>query len=59
MTSTSSRDALLEKDITPCIAGPKIRNKTAKYDKRRYKRCNRIKIMFRPPKRLETHCHAL
>ncbi|SEH19952.1 Transposase [Sphingopyxis sp. YR583] len=36
------RDALQEKGITPCIPGRKIRNKTVKYDKRRYKRRNRI-----------------
>lgn len=40
------RDALQEKGITPCIPGRKIRSKTAKYDKRRYKRRNRIEIMF-------------
>ncbi|WP_144423494.1 IS5 family transposase [Sphingopyxis sp. 113P3] len=40
------RDALQEKGITPCIPGRKIRNKTVKYDKRRYKRRNRIEIMF-------------
>mgnify|MGYP003382777170 CR=1 len=35
-----------EKGITPCIPSRKIRNKTVKYDKRRYKRRNRIEIMF-------------
>ena len=40
------RDALQEKGITPCIPGRKIRNKAVKYDKRRYKRRNRIEIMF-------------
>ena len=40
------RDAMQEKGITPCIPGRKIRNKTVKYDKRRYKRRNRIEIMF-------------
>ena len=40
------RDASQEKGITPCIPGRKIRNKTVKYDKRRYKRRNRIEIMF-------------
>src|SRR3546814_10315547 len=40
------RDALQEKGITPCIPGRKIRNTTVKYDKRRYKRRNRIEIMF-------------
>ena len=34
------------KGITPCIPGWKSRNKTIKYDKRRYKRRNRIEIMF-------------
>src|SRR3546814_4884965 len=37
------RDALQEKGITPCITGRQIRNKTVKYDQRRYKRRNRIK----------------
>src|SRR5690606_35012227 len=36
------RDALQEKGITPCIPGRKSRKKTVKYDKRRYKRRNRI-----------------
>src|SRR3546814_13760419 len=40
------RDALQEKGITPCIPGRKIRNKTVKYDNRRYKRRTRIEIMF-------------
>ncbi|PTD16784.1 IS5 family transposase [Sphingomonas fennica] len=40
------RDALQEKGITPCIPGRKSRNKAVKYDKRRYKRRNRIEIMF-------------
>lgn len=40
------RDALQEKGITPCIPGRKIRNKAVKYGKRRYKRRNRIEIMF-------------
>ena len=40
------RDALQEKGITPCIPGRKIRSKTVKYDKRRYKCRNRIEIMF-------------
>ena len=40
------RDALQAKGITPCIPGRKSRNKTIKYDKRRYKRRNRIEIMF-------------
>lgn len=32
--------------ITPCIPSRKSRNKTVKYDKRRYKRRNRIEIML-------------
>lgn len=40
------RDALQEKGITSCISGRKIRNETVKYDKRRYKRRNRIEIML-------------
>ncbi len=40
------RDALQEKGITPCIPGRKSRNKAVKHDKRRYKRRNRIEIMF-------------
>ena len=40
------RDALQEKGIKPCIPGRKSRAKPVKYDKRRYKRRNRIEIMF-------------
>lgn len=40
------RDALKDKGISPCIPGRTSREKTVKYDKRRYKRRNRIKIMF-------------
>ncbi len=40
------REALQDKGITPCIPGRKSRGKTVKYDKRRYKRRNRIGIMF-------------
>lgn len=40
------RDALQAKGITPCIPGRKSRIETVKYDKRRYKRRNRIEIMF-------------
>ena len=40
------RAALEEKDIKPCIPGRKSRAKPIKYDKRRYKRRNRIEIMF-------------
>ena len=40
------RDALRERGIKPCIPGRKSRTKPIKYDKRRYKRRNRIAIMF-------------
>ena len=40
------RDALQAKGIQPCIPGRRSRNEPVKYDKRRYKRRNRIEIMF-------------
>ncbi|AOX16664.1 transposase [Kozakia baliensis NRIC 0488] len=40
------RDALKAKGIKPCIPGRKSRGKPVKYDKRKYKRRNRIEIMF-------------
>jgi transposase len=40
------RKRLKDKEITPCIPGRKNRRKAIKYDKRRYKRRNRIEIMF-------------
>jgi len=40
------REALIERGIKPCIPGRKSRDKPIKYDKRRYKRRNRIEIMF-------------
>jgi transposase len=40
------RDALREKGIKPCIPGRKSRAQPIKYDKQRYKRRNRIEIMF-------------
>jgi len=40
------RDALKDKEIKPCISGRKKRKTPVKYDKRRYKRRNRIEIMF-------------
>src|SRR3546814_14629772 len=39
------RDALQEKGITPCRPGRKIRNKTVKYDTRRYNRSTRLHEM--------------
>ena len=40
------REALQDKGIRPCIPGRKARDKPVRYDKRRYKRRNRIEIMF-------------
>jgi transposase len=40
------REALKDKGLRPCIPGRKSRGKTVLYDKRRYKRRNRIEIMF-------------
>ncbi|THD71186.1 IS5 family transposase [Thalassobius vesicularis] len=40
------REALKDRGIRACIPGRKQRKKTVKYDKRRYKRRNRIEIMF-------------
>jgi transposase len=40
------REALKDKGIKPCIPGRKSRGKPITHDKRRYKRRNRIEIMF-------------
>lgn len=40
------REALKSNGINVCISGRKLRNKTIRYEKRRYKRRNRIKIKF-------------
>lgn len=40
------REALQDKGIKPFIPGRKSRGKPIKYDRRRYKRRNRIEIMF-------------
>ncbi len=40
------REALKDKGMKVCIPGPKSRRKAVGYDKRRYKRRNRIEIMF-------------
>ncbi len=40
------REALIEMGITPYIPGRKSLSKTIKYDKRRYKRRNRIERML-------------
>ena len=53
------RDALKDKGIEPCIPGRKSRGKPVKYDKRRYKRRNRIEIMFgrlKDWRRVATRC---
>ena len=40
------RESLQNKGIKACILGQKSRTKPVKYDKRRYKRHNRIEIVF-------------
>lgn len=40
------KEALQDKCIRPCIPGRQSRAKTVQHDKRRYKRRNRIEIMF-------------
>jgi transposase len=40
------REILKNKGTTACITGRKQRKMPVKYDKRRYKRRNRIEIMF-------------
>jgi len=40
------REALEDKGISACIPGRKSRKTAVHYDKRRYKRRNRIEIMF-------------
>lgn len=40
------REALQGKGIKPCIPSRKSRGKPVRYDKRRYKRRNRIEIIF-------------
>jgi len=40
------REALRDRGIRPCIPGRTSRGKAIGYDKRRYKRRNRIEIMF-------------
>ena len=45
------REALKDKGIRACIPGRKQRKKTVNYDKRRYKRRNRIEIVSVRPDR--------
>ena len=40
------REALIERGTRPCIPGRKSRKKAIRYDKRRYRRRNRIERMF-------------
>lgn len=40
------RETLVDNGTMPCIPGRKSRKKAVKYDKRRYKRRNRIERMF-------------
>ena len=40
------RESLVDKGIKPCIPGRTLRAQPVKYDKRRYKRRNRIEIML-------------
>jgi transposase len=40
------REALSDRGTRPCIPGRKSRKQTVRYDKRRYKRRNRIERMF-------------
>jgi transposase len=40
------REALVDKKVTPCIPGRNSRDKPVKYDKRCYRKRNRIEIMF-------------
>jgi transposase len=40
------REALIDKKISPCIPDRTSREKPVKYDKRRYRKRNRIEIMF-------------
>ncbi|WP_317216142.1 transposase, partial [Gluconobacter sp. GP1] len=40
------RNTLEKKEIKPCIPGQKSREKPVRYDKRKYKRLNRIESMF-------------
>ncbi len=40
------REALTDRGITPCIPGRTSRGKPIRYDKRRYRKRNRIEIMF-------------
>ena len=53
------REALQDKGIRACIPGRKKRKTPVKFDKRRYKRRNRIEIMFGRLKDLEACGHPI
>ena len=53
------REALQDKGISACIPGRKFRNKSVKYDKRRYKKAQSYRDHVRLSERLETCRHAL
>ena len=46
MTPTGSEMRCKTRGYAPCIPGRKSRGKAVRYDKRRYRRRNRIEIMF-------------
>jgi len=53
------RDASKDKGMKPCIPGRTSRTKPVRYDKRRYKRRNRIESMFerlKDRRRVATRC---
>jgi transposase len=55
------REALKDKGIRPCIPGRRQRKTIVEYDKRRYKRRNRIEIMFgrlKDRRRVATRYHS-
>ena len=53
------RDVLEEKGVKPCIQIPKSRGKPIKYDKRKYKRRNRIEIMLEDSRTGSVLQHAI
>ncbi len=53
------RDAVQAKGIKPCIPGRKSRNAPVRHDKRRYRRRNRIEIMFGAAEGLAADCDPL
>lgn len=49
------REELMNMGITPCIPGRKSRDKPVKYDKRRYRKRNRIEILISHRSRRKRH----